>query len=45
MEELVSITMITVIKLTYRRNSMERTKQKQKNKKTNKLDLIKKLVR
>ena len=45
MEELVSITIITVIKLTYRRNSMERTKQKQKNKKTNKLDLIKKLVR
>ena len=37
MEELV-ITIITAIKLIYRRNSMEK-----KSKQTNKLDLIKKL--
>ena len=46
MEELVIIiiiiTIITVIKLIYRRNSME---GKKKSKQTNKLDLIKKLVR
>ena len=41
MEELVIITIITVIKLTYRRNTME----KKKSKKTNKYDLIKKLIR
>ena len=39
MEELIIITMITVIKLTYRRNSIEG-----KNKQRNKPDLIKKLV-
>ena len=36
MEELVIITMITVIKLTYTRNSMERKKKKKKEKQTNK---------
>ena len=35
MEELVTITIVAVIMMTYRRNSME---------KKNKLDLIKKLV-
>ena len=30
MEELVIITMITVIKLTFRRNSMEKKKEKKK---------------
>ena len=48
MEELV-ITIITVIKLIYRRKSMERKKkkrkEKEKGKQTNKLDLIKNLVR
>ena len=34
-EELVIITMITLIKLTYRRNSMEKKKERQK-KQTNK---------
>ena len=41
MEELVIITMITVIKLTCRRNSVE----KKNNKQTKKLDFIKKQVR
>ena len=36
MEELVIITMITVIKLTYTRNSMEIKKKKKKEKQTNK---------
>ena len=38
MEELVIITMVTVIKLTYRQNSMEKrkTEQKQTNKQTKK---------
>ena len=40
MEELVTVT-ITVIKLIYRPNSTEKKKSKQ----TNKLDLIKNLVR
>ena len=40
MEGLVIKKIITVIKFTYRRNSMEK-----KRKQTNKLDLIKKLVR
>ena len=35
-EELVTITMITVIKLTYRRNSMEKKKRKKKSKKQTK---------
>ena len=44
MKELVIITIVVEIKLTYRRNSME--KKNNKNKQTNKqLDLIKKLVR
>ena len=30
MEELVIITMITVIKLTYRRNNMEKKKERKK---------------
>ena len=40
MEGLVIKKIITVIKFTYRRNSMEK-----KRKQTNKLDLVKKLVR
>ena len=40
MEGLVIKKIITVIKFTYRRNSMEK-----KRKQTNKLDLIKKVVR
>ena len=38
MEGLVTVTIVTVIMMTYRRNSMERERGK-------KLDLIKKLVR
>ena len=48
MEELVKITIITVIKLTYRREYYAEKKDKNinnNNKQTNKLDLIKKLVR
>ena len=41
MEELVILAIITVKKLTYRRNSMEKKRSKQ----TNKLDLVKKLIR
>ena len=41
MKDLVMIAIIIVIKLTYRQNSMEEKKCKQ----TNKLDLVKKLVR
>ena len=41
MEELVIIAIITVKKLTYRRNSMEKKRSKQ----TNKLELVKKLIR
>ena len=46
MKELVVITEITVIKLIYRRNSMEKKTEKDKETKeqTNKPDLIKKLV-
>ena len=43
MEELV-ITIITVKKLIYRRDNMERKKRKE-SKKTNELDLIKNMVR
>ena len=43
MEE-IAITIITVIKLIYRRNNMEKNKKKE-SKQTNKLDLIKNLVR
>ena len=46
MKELVVITEITVIKLIYRRNSMEKKTEKDRETKeqTNKPDLIKKLV-
>ena len=54
MEELVIITIATVIKLTYGRNSMGKTQKQTKGQKkppkqtyiqSNKLDLIKKLIR
>ena len=41
MEELVKVTITTVIPMTYRRNNME----KKNNKNKTKLELIKKLVR
>ena len=44
MEELV-ITIITVIELIYRRNSMEKKEKEKESKQANKLDLIKNLVR
>ena len=52
MEELVIITMVTGIKMTYRGNSMEIKKKKKRerekkkaNKQSNKFDLMKKLAR
>ena len=47
MQELVIITIITVIELTYGWNSMEKKieKKKERKKQTNKFDFIKKLFR